>query len=425
MSGCEHWWLRMAAQPQIPEEPLPNFRWPFDMIETITDYVVYEWPERASGKIAAEVKKRPAVRSLLWLLGLFAAFYIFLLLVAACYVWFPIPPYGVWDVILWIIMLPVALFGLCMVGASFVFVPVVAAAMIGWFLHLVLAGLLSLGYVSWVVLKVWPDKAAWLYPYRAVITAGVTASVALAAFVEGSYSFGDQSFDAGRWAILSIIALSVWAAFFCYQAQEKVLDPHTPRSILKWTICAVLALGVVVHWHAQSKREEYFLQREVVERSDDPNAWLKLAWYYKYKGDDVANEMGPEDGPPPDPTPWYKVASACFDKAGELGAGGYDFLLARAEVADAIGDHDKAVRYGLDALQANPGKRKASKVERDRKWLREMIARNPAALNQKRAIKRDVKAEREDAVRAARVANLPWIVRWVFRYLGYHVWERS
>ena len=46
------------------------------------------------------------------------------------------------------------------------------------------------------------------------------------------------------------------------------------RRIVTWTVGLAIAAGIIVHWHANQDRLEYFLEKKTIERPNDPSAWL-------------------------------------------------------------------------------------------------------------------------------------------------------
>ena len=185
-------------------------------------------------------------------------------------------------------------------------------------------------------------------------------------------------------------------------------QPKVKRPIIRWTVGLALLIGTFVSWQTRRDKPEYFLRKAVVEHPNDVTAWLKLASHYRDEGDVLANDSGDEADSPPDPTPSYQEALDCINRAVDLGARGFEVDLARAQLADAVGDRRASVLYARDALSHGPP---SAIPEGDRneeiKWLREMITRNDAAPSADEAIE-----ARERRVRDERLNRLPGALRW-------------
>lgn len=179
---------------------------------------------------------------------------------------------------------------------------------------------------------------------------------------------------------------------------------------MKWTVGLALAFGLLAYWDASGHREAYFLRKSVVEHPRDASAWLELAHYYSYEGDKLAADSGDEDHAAPDPTPSYREALVCLDQVISLGTRGFDVYLARAQLADKLGEHQEAVSSGREALNlALVSIGSSSDREEDEvKWLQDMVSRNAAEPP-----KNPLEGQRK-RVRDQRRERLPGVVRWVF-----------
>jgi hypothetical protein len=269
---------------------------------------------------------------------------------------------------------------------------------------------LSLLYVCWVLLDAIRKHSYWLKFYRPVVFTGVASSLALATFVDGSYRFWDRHFEITQWAKFAIVASSAWAALFCSLVHDRLMEPGRPRTVLKWTAGLAVGIGLLAYWHANGQREEYFLRKSVIEHPNDAGAWLELARHYSYEGDNLAADSGDEEHSAPDPTPLYREALDCLNQAVSLGAGGFKVHLARAQLADEIGEQQAAVAFGREALNLAPASSDSSadRDEDDVKWLRDMIARNAAAPP-------EIPIEdNKKHVRDQRRQRIPGLLRWVF-----------
>jgi tetratricopeptide (TPR) repeat protein len=257
------------------------------------------------------------------------------------------------------------------------------------------------------------EQSVWLRRYRPMMLTGIITVLILATFIDGSYRFWDRPFHLVAWGKLVFIGASAWAALFCYIARDEVLQPATPRRILKWTVGLTIGIGVFVFWQTGVQRTEYFLHKTVIEHPNDEKAWLDLGAFYSDEGDRLANEADDVDeegrhNSPPDPTPYYNEALNCLDRAVKLGATGFRVYYALAYVADAVGKEEAAVAYGQEGLRFASFNTSGAEEDDAVKWLHEMIARNTQVTQQNR------QWDREQLVRKSRQKNLPRIVRWVF-----------
>ena len=169
-------------------------------------------------------------------------------------------------------------------------------------------------------------------------------------------------------------------------------------------------LGVHAYWNGNNGREHYFLNKAVTEHPQDQRAWLDLAWYYDNMGDRLAAEEGDEDHSPPDPTPEYREALRYFNKAAALGASGFELNLARAQLADTLGEKRDAVAYAQEALRFAPEGGDADEAaDIVIKWLHKTIDEGRGTPN------RSENAEdRRKSIEKQRIQRLPLLVRWVF-----------
>jgi tetratricopeptide (TPR) repeat protein len=329
--------------------------------------------------------------------------YIGLVWICLCYIRYPVIPYGLWDIVEWVVVVAavtfVAIYTVYAGGA-------LIAALVLLLTTVAVTFSLSLLYVCWVLLVALRKHSYWLKRYRPVVFAGAAASVALATFVDGSYRFWDRPFEIYQWAKFVFVAGSAWAALFCHLVRDKLMDGDRPRKVLKWTAGLVVGIGLLAYWNANGQREEYFLRKNVIEHPKDASGWLDLARHYTYEGDKLAADSGDEDHSAPDPTPAYRQAVDCLNQAMSLGANGFKVYMARAQLADELGEQHEAASFGRQALNLAPASPGSSTDEV--KWLQDMIARN-AAASPKSTLEDNV-----TRVRSQRRDRLPGLVRWVF-----------
>ena len=387
--------------------PTPDFGWPYRVTEFIFDWLSNLWGNLRE-RLQAELLERRFLgsisRGLIWS----SIAYLGIIWACACYVEFPVSPYGLWEVVGWII------FAGALIGGAISLC--LGVATIAIFLRLLLLiGIsltLSLAYLCWVLWNAQQKQSLWLQRYCPIILTGIITVLTLATFVDGSYRFWDRPFGLVAWGKLVFIGASAWAALFCHLARDKVLQPATPRRILKWTLGLTIGIGVFVYWQAGGQRTEYFLNKSVIEHPNDEKAWLDLAWYYSDEGDRLANDPGDDEHSPPDPSPYYNKALSCFDRAVKLGAAGFDVNYERAVLADAVGKEQAAVEYGQEALRFASSNTSTTDDDDAVKWLHKMIARNAIA-----PIEVEHEEDRKRLVRESRQDYLPGIVRWVFEVL--------
>ena len=236
---------------------------------------------------------------------------------------------------------------------------------------------LSLVYLCWVVVSATLKRSMWLDSYRPVLLIGLGSSLALATFVDGSYQFWDRPFAAGSWIRFFFIIVSAWAALFCHLIRDQAIHSGPRRAVVKWTLGLTFAFTLLSFWDAGHGRTEYLLRKAVTERPRDVGAWMDLGWHYKSEGERLESESG-DDSSPPDPGPLYREALDCLNQAVSLGADGFNVHLARAQLADALGDKKRATVYGRNALAValSSSGRPASPKNDDIAWLRDMLARS-------------------------------------------------
>lgn len=315
---------------------------------------------------------------------------------SACYVFFPIFPYTLWDVVAWVFMagflLISGIFGVYSLFFGFVF--------LGYLLRLLLWSVLSLFNLFYVVIDATRTRAKWVIPYRSILIACPAGIVALATYADGTSRFWDQPFEFLPWFRLCFFGLSLWSALFCLIARDRVVERETPRRISLWTLGILLVLGTSVFWQRDSGREYYFLHKAVEQNSQDREAWLDLANFYYSEGDRLASENGDENNPPPNPVPAYREALRCFDRAAELGATGFELNEAWTELADLLGDRHSASSYAQIALRFEPSDGEPDETRERVIWLPKIIERENEPST--------------ESERRNRVRRLPIFVRWVF-----------
>jgi len=249
-------------------------------------------------------------------------------------------------------------------------------------------------------------REAWVEQYNRAIPLGIVISLLLATFIEGSYRYWDQPFSLTSWIQTAFICCTVWAVLFSILMRERF---RPTKVLLSWTFGLAAAASLIVYFHSKGGLEEYYLERQTVATPNDPDAWLKLAWHYHEQADKLAELPGDDENRPPDPTPSYRMAVRCLDKAIKLGADGFEVKGERAQLALALGDTEEAVAFGREALHFLPPTRAGSEEAAEVKWLREMIARNEGSIDAVKARKEYVSKERQ-----RRLDNLPGALKWVF-----------
>jgi tetratricopeptide (TPR) repeat protein len=392
-------------------KPPPDFRWADRCCDTLVNALENLWDSLVR-IIERRIDRYPVLRVVGRIVVYFVFAYLVLLWASACYVFFPISPYGFWNIAGWIFIAGV----LIVVSIVVVYSVFLGVVQLGLLLSLVLLLLLwltlSLFYLSYIVVAALRTNAAWILPYRSVIVASVICVMALATYVDGTNRFWDRQFELLPWLKLCFLGLSGWAALFCWIARDRVLEPGTPRRILIWSLGLVLALGLLAYWTRNNNREEYFLNKAVTQNPRDPQAWLDLAWHYDYEGDRLADEEGDEDHAPPDPTPDYSEALRCFNRAAELGASGFEMNLARAQLADTLGEKRNAVAYAQEALRFAPTDGAADETADSIEWLHKTIDEDRNSPNRS-----EVSIDRRKSTEKQRIQRLPLFVRWVFDLL--------
>jgi hypothetical protein len=392
------------------DDSTPDFSWPERIIERFVEWLSGQW-ENLLDHLETGLFERRLPRLVLRVVLWSCVAYIGLVWLCLCYIRFPVGPYGLWEVVKWVAIVIAVTFGA-------IYTLYAGGAAIALFLSLLLSIVVyftfSLAYLCWVLPGAVRKRSPWLQRYGPVMVTGLIASLALATFVDGAYRFWDEPFDVAHWATLVFISSSAWATLFCGLVRDRAMQRATPRVVLKWTVGLTIGIGLFAFWEAGSKKSEYFLRKNVVQHPKDVSAWLDLASHYYNEGEKLAADSGDEDHAPPDPAPSYREALDCLDQAVSLGATGFEVQFARAQLADELGERQKAMFLGQDAVNLAPPLSDVSDTkETDRvKWLRDMIARNAAA-----PLASDVEENRQERVRDQRRDELPGIVRWVFKLL--------
>jgi tetratricopeptide (TPR) repeat protein len=392
---------------EIFDERIPDFTWPDHIAEFLSEWLSAQWKTLVEQYAAGFFRRRiprMALQTAFWS----CIVYIGLLWVCLCYVYYPVSPYGVWDFVKWVAIVAAG----TLVAAYTLYGGVYGGITIALLLYLLLAltvyFALSLLYLCWQLWSALRKGSPSLRRYRSAMFIGMAACLLVATFVDGSYRFWDQPFEVRHWATLVFVAASAWAALFCVLVRDKGMERGKPRSVLKWTVGFAIGITLFAYWGASGQKTEYFLRKKVMQVPKDPNAWLELGWHYSDEGNKLADDPGDETHAAPDPTPLYSEALECLNQAVSLGAGGYEVQMARAQLADAIGEKQDAVSFGREALNLAPAPSDSSSEE-EMKWLREMISRNAAAPRRKNDRIRQVRDERRQ--------RLPGILRFWFEAL--------
>ena len=140
----------------------------------------------------------------------------------------------------------------------------------------------------------------------------------------------------------------------------------------------------------------------------DPDAWIRLGAHYDVEGDRIAADR-PEPGESgSDPSSAYEMARDCYERAEQLGAGGYAFCVTRAQAAANLGMRREAARYARKALEAEPPTSSDPDVAETHSWLRETIDRDTGERDPL-----DMEDEHR-RIRDARVRALSLFLRWPF-----------
>jgi hypothetical protein len=394
---------------QVAKEATPDFRWPGRVCGDIA-IKVDKYLDRFINWLQKERRKRSFIGvSSIVLAGLLGT-YALSVLVAVCYVKFPIPPYTFWDVAYWG-LIPI-LFILVAVGLIFTLIHLSL-----FVLFLIYTGgyfILSLVYLPWSIWNGYSTGSLWVKRYRLILSGGFLIATCMAIFIDGSYRFWDKGFVPAAFIRTLLICLSAWASLFCVTVRDKALQPDTPGKIVKWTLVLAVPIALFVYWHAGSLSVEYFLRKNVVERPADKNAWLYLARYYADKADSYASYEGDDEYAPPDPGPYYEKALECFNRAVELGEAGFQAHIARAQIADTLEKKTEAKAYGEIAINlATPEVRE--ELRDQIQWLREMVVRNSES-----ATRQLEEEEKKARIRWLRLRSLPSIIRWG---VSYFMWK--
>jgi len=386
-----------------PDAPPLDFSWPYRVAEFLAEWLRDRWHDLCWW-FGIGLARFPLVRRVLSGLMWSCLAYIGLILICVSYVYFPVSPYGLWDILAWVATVAIV---------TFVSVYTLYA---GGYLFLSLCLLLfsigvyftlSLSFICWALARAARHHSEWLRRCRTALVTGLLASLVLATFVEGSDRFWDGPFDIRNWTKLFLLSISAWATLFCGLVRDRANDPAALRRAVTWTLVLAIGFGLLAFWSTSGQKAEYLLHRNVVEHPKDAGVWLDLASHYHDEGDRLAAEPGDEDHSPPDPTPSYKRALQYLNRAVSLGAGGFDVNFERAQLANEVGEREEAISFGKLALGQVPPSIDASSPEMpDRvQWLRGMIARNSAALPA---------MQEHQSVRRQRRESLPQSVRWVF-----------
>jgi hypothetical protein len=388
----------------ISDERIPDFAWPHHIAEFLSDWLRKQWENLVEQYVSGFFRRRfprLALQTAFWS----CIAYLGLLWLCFCYVYYPVSPYGAWDIVKWIAIVVTvtlgAVYATCAGGAT-------TALLLSLLVALTVYFALSLLYLCWALWGALRKDSPWLRGYRSAVFLGLGASLFVATFVDGSYRFWDRSFELRHWATLAFVAASAWAALFCHLVRDKVMERRTAPSVLKWTVGLAMGISLLAYWGANGQKAEYFLRKKVMQDSKNPAAWLQLARHYSNEGDKLATDPGDEDHAAPDPTPLYSEALDCLDQAVTLVAGGFTVQMDRAQLADAIDDKEDAVSFGRQAMNLAPAA-PDSAMEEDVKWLREMISRNAAAPT-----KSQRKNNRIEHIRDRRRERLPAMVQFVF-----------
>jgi hypothetical protein len=254
-------------------EPTPDFGWPYYVAEFISEWLNGQWQNFQFG---ARLPRRPfprvVVQTLLWS----SLAYTVLVWACFCYIDFPVSPYGLWDIMTWVIVVSaVTLAAIYTIYAGGVTIVLLVSVLLSIAIYLTL----SVSYLSWVLSGAVLKRSPWLIRYRFVMLTGLGASVVLATFVDGSYRFWDAPFEVISWAKLFLISASAWAALFCHLVRNKVMEPASSRAVVKWTVGLTIGFGVFAFFGASFQKAEYFLRKNVVEHPKEASAWLDLAWH--------------------------------------------------------------------------------------------------------------------------------------------------
>ena len=392
-------------------EDIPDFYWPERICENCVDGLKNVW-EGINDKVQMLTARHPSAKKLLVVLLWASILYFVLVWIFACYVYFPVAPYGIWDIFGWVIFISI---GFVLI-ISFLLHLLSIIGTISWALLLFAFNFaLSLLHLCWTVVDAAQKKAAWLDSYRRVLALGIVSALVLATYIDGSYRFWDSPFDFSAWLRTVLIILAAWASLFCYVARDKVMEVGSPRRIKQWTVGLILAISLFVHWNAGGKRTKYFLAKGVREHPNEPNPWLDFGYYYIDKGRSLANSPGDTEHGSPDPSQSYREALRCLNLAVELGASGYEVNLERAEAADIVGEKHAALIYGQIALEKSSTEPPSEYLQDEVKWLHKMIAQD-AGLPDVQEKAEENKQNHARQIRRQRIESLPAFARWLFKF---------
>lgn len=211
--------------------PPPDFRWVERCCNALVNVLEGFWHSFVR-IFERRVEQHPVLRVVgrIVVYGLFAC--LALLWASACYVTFPVSPYGFWDLVGWIFIAGAFAVGGVFAAVSSYLGVASLAAILSLLLLLLLWFTLSLFYLSYTVFKAARTKATWVSPYRVVIVVSVICTVALATYVDGTWRFWDRPFELLPWLKIFFLSISAWAALFCWIARDKVMEARTPKLII-------------------------------------------------------------------------------------------------------------------------------------------------------------------------------------------------
>jgi hypothetical protein len=384
-----------------PDAAAPDFLWPDRVCLFILSYLSAFWNYLVE-KAGSMLLSHPFLSKILKGLGWLLISYLFLLWLSLCYVTFPVYHFGIGIFIRWAALVFGLLTGTVCAVFGFWYLLMILSFLLLLVFYLILSG----GYLTWILWNATHKQDIWLQNYRLAIPIGVGIVLALSVVVDGSYRYWDSRFNLWVWLKIAFFLLSAWCALFCWLARDKVLQPSRPRMVLIWTLCLAVGIGSYVGWKSREGRDEYFLRKNVNEHPNSGEAWLSLGWHYYSEANRLADE--PEEGEhaPPNPTPSYKEALKCFNRAVELGRTGLHVNLARAYIAYRLNMKKDSIGFAREGLKfAYP----MSEHQEDVAWIQNLIDLNTNELAESGQL-----ASPEDRERKKRIENLPGSLRWVF-----------
>ena len=219
----------------------PDFRWADRCCDALMNALEGFWYSFVR-ILERRIEHHPALRVVARIgsYGLFT--YLALLWASACYVTFPVSPYGFWHLVGWIFIAGAIAVGGVWAAVWLYLGGTFLAATLSMFLLLLLWLTLSLFYLTYTVFTAVRTKATWVSPYRVVIVVSVILTVALATYVDGTERFWDRPFELLPWSKTFLLGISAWAALFCLIARDKVMESRTPNLIMLWTLGLVLVV---------------------------------------------------------------------------------------------------------------------------------------------------------------------------------------